>query len=90
MNIEDQINELATELGVDIKALRAATGDDPQFSQQIEDALSKRVRWDAPQDLTTANKLQACINIGVGEYNRDLLAIYLAFKNQFKLAQEEL
>lgn len=43
-------------------------------------AVGNRVRYDAAQTLTTLQQLQACDNIGVGDPETDLGAIYTAAK----------
>lgn len=43
-------------------------------------AVGNRVRFDAVQTLTTAEKLQACQNLGVGNPDADLVAAYNAAK----------
>ena len=43
-------------------------------------AVNNRVRFDAAQTLTEAQKLQACQNIGVGNFDVDLVAAYTAAK----------
>lgn len=65
----DTLNELA-----------AALGNDPNFSATIATALGNRVRYDAAQTLTTAQRLQACQNIGIGDPETDLAAAYAAAK----------
>jgi len=66
----DTLNELA-----------AALGDDPNFATTIAGELSNRVRYDAVQTLTTAQKLQACSNIGIGDPETDLTASYTAARD---------
>lgn len=44
-------------------------------------AINNRVRYDAAQDLTDEQKLQACTNIGVGNPEVDLVAAYTSAKN---------
>lgn len=66
--------------------LAAALGDDPNFATTIATELGNRVRYDAPQTLTAAQKTQACTNIGavelaaIGDPERDLAAVYAAAK----------
>lgn len=43
-------------------------------------AVSKRVAFDAPQSLTTAEQLQACTNIGIGDPETDFSAVYVTAK----------
>lgn len=45
-------------------------------TQALVDGLNKRVRFDDTQMLTTAQKLQACNNIGIGDPDTDLVAVY--------------
>lgn len=61
----DTLNELA-----------AALGDDPNFATTIAGELATRVRFDSAQTLTTAQKLQACTNIGVGNPEVELTTAY--------------
>ena len=66
--------------------LAAALGDNPNFATTIATELGNRVRYDAAQVLTTAQKTQACTNIGavelaaIGDPERDLAAVYAAAK----------
>lgn len=60
--------------------LAAALGDDPNFAATIATGLSSRVRFDAAQTLSAAQKLQACNNIGVGDPEHDFAADYAAAK----------
>ena len=43
-------------------------------------AVANRVRYDDAQTLNTAQKLQACQNIGIGDPEHDFLADYVAAK----------
>lgn len=43
-------------------------------------AVNNRVRYDAAQTLTTAQQLQACTNIGIGNPESDFSATYSAAK----------
>ncbi len=60
--------------------LAAALGNDPNYAATIATELGNRVRYDAPQPLTTAQQLQACTNIGVGNPERDFVADYTTAK----------
>jgi hypothetical protein len=60
--------------------LAAALGNDASFASTVATSLANRVRYDAPQALTLVQQQQACANIGVGDPNVDLLAIYVAAK----------
>lgn len=48
--------------------------------------ISQCVRFDKAQDLSDTQKHQACDNIGVGDYQSDLLAIYTQAKNNVDIA----
>jgi len=63
-----------------LKELAAALNNDPNFATTIATELGNRVRFDAAQTLTTAQKLQTCTNIGVGDPERDLAAAYVTAK----------
>lgn len=58
------------------KELQDALGNDPTFAATMATALSNRVRFDAAQTLSTAQQLQACTNIGVGDPSTDFVAAY--------------
>ena len=60
--------------------LQARLADDQTLAASFSTALTKRVRFDAEQVLTEAEKLQACTNIGIGNPEADLLAAYNAAK----------
>ena len=59
-----------------LSELAAAIGNDPNYAATIADQISKRVRFDAAQTLTTAQQLQACANIGIGNPEADLAGVY--------------
>ena len=61
----DTLNELAD-----------ALGNDPTFAATMATELSNRVRYDAAQTLSAAQKTQACNNIGVGEPETDFVAVF--------------
>lgn len=44
-----------------------ALGNDANFAASVTTALGNRIRYDAPQTLTTPQQAQACANIGVGD-----------------------
>lgn len=56
--------------------LAAALGNDANFATTMTTALSKRIRIDAAQTLTAAEKTQACVNLGVGEPDYDYVALF--------------
>lgn len=60
--------------------LAAALNNDPSFAATIASELSNRVRFDAAQVLDTAQKAQACANIGIGDPEVDLAAAYATAK----------
>ena len=51
-------------------------GNDANFATQ----MGKRVRVDAAQTFTVAEQAQGCANLGVGNLDTDLLAVYIAAK----------
>lgn len=60
--------------------LASALGNDPSYAATVATALGNRVRFDAAQTLTTAQQLQACANIGIGNPEVDLAAAYATAK----------
>lgn len=62
------------------KELQDAIGNDPTFAQTIATQMSKRPRVDSAQTFTTAEKLQVCTNMGIGNPEVDLVAAYNAAK----------
>ena len=82
-------NELTNGAGAALDTLAEladAINNDPSFATTLATQISARVRFDAAQTLTTAQKTQACANIGavelaaVGNPDRDLAAVYAAAK----------
>lgn len=72
-------NELTNGAGTaldTLKELADALGGDANFAATINTALGNRLRYDAAQTLTTAQQLQACTNIGVGNPEVDLVAAF--------------
>lgn len=65
----DTLSELAT-----------ALGNDPNYAATIATQIGNRVRFDAIQTLTVAQKLQACTNIGIGDPEADFAGTYTAAK----------
>ncbi len=63
-----------------LKELADALNNDPNFAATIASEIANRVRYDAPQTLTTAQQLQACQNIGVGNPERDFVTDYTTAK----------
>jgi len=63
-----------------LKELADALNNDPNFAATIAGEIANRVRYDAPQTLTTAQQLQACTNIGVGNPEHNFVADYTTAK----------
>lgn len=63
-----------------LSELAAALGNDPNFAATIATEIGNRVRFDAVQSLSAAQRLQACQNIGVGDYDRNFVTDYTAAK----------
>ena len=59
-----------------LKELADALNNDPNFAATIATQISNRVRYDAAQTLTTAQRLQVCQNIGIGDPEADFVAAY--------------
>ncbi|MDH1110002.1 hypothetical protein N5C55_01435 [Pseudomonas otitidis] len=59
-----------------LKELADALNNDPNFAATIATQISNRVRYDAAQTLTTAQRLQVCQNIGIGDPESDFVAAY--------------
>lgn len=62
------------------KELQDAIGNDPSFAATLATQMSKRVRVDAAQTFTTAEKLQGCQNLGIGDPEHDFVADYTTAK----------
>ena len=56
--------------------LAAALGNDANFANTVTTSLGYRLRYDAAQTLTAAQKTQACTNIGVGEPDTDFVTTF--------------
>ena len=56
--------------------LAAALGNDANFASTMTTSLGYRLRYDAAQMLTAAQKTQACANIGVGEPDTDFVTTF--------------
>lgn len=59
-----------------LSELAAALNNDPSFSTNIATQIANRVRFDAVQTLDTAQKLQACTNIGIGDPESNYVTVY--------------
>lgn len=76
-------NDLVNGAGAALDTLaefEAAINNDPNFAATVATALGYRVRFDAAQVLSGAQKLQACENIGIGDPEVDLAAAYATAK----------
>lgn len=85
--IRESINTAISELinGSDsaldtLKELADALGSDANFAVTLAEQMGKRVRVDESQMFTTAEQLTACTNIGIGDPDTDLLAVYTTAK----------
>lgn len=56
--------------------LAAAMNNDPTFATTVANALNNRLRFDAVQSLTTAQKQMAASNLGIDDPTIDMLATY--------------
>ena len=63
-----------------LKELADALGNDANFVATIAEQMGKRVRVDESQMFTAAEQLTACTNIGIGNPDTDLLAVYTTAK----------
>ena len=54
----------------------AALNNDPTFATTVANALNNRLRFDAVQSLTTAQKQMAASNLGIDDPTIDMLATY--------------
>lgn len=76
---DDLINGAGAALDT-LKELADALNNDPNFAATIASDIANRVRYDASQTLSTAQKLQACTNIGIGDPEHNFVADYTAAK----------
>lgn len=82
-NINTAISELVNGSGSaldTLKELADALGNDANFAATLAEQMGKRVRVDESQMFTTAEQLTACTNIGIGDPDTDLLAVYTTAK----------
>lgn len=85
-DITTAINSLKTEImgtGVPealdtLKEIATYIQSDETLGVSLSTAITKRVRFDDVQTLTTPEKLQACTNIGIGNPDVDLVAVFNA------------
>ena len=77
----DSLSTTSKESLVDaINELHDALGSDANFAATLAEQMGKRVRVDESQMFTAAEQLTACTNIGIGDPDTDLLAVYTAAK----------
>ena len=62
--------------------LAEALNNDSNFASKVAIGLSKRVRFDSIQNLTTEEKLQACSNMGIGNPDVDFVQTYKKAKGE--------
>lgn len=82
-NINTAISELVNGSGSaldTLKELADALGNDANFAATIAEQMGKRVRVDEAQMFNTYEQLTACTNIGIGDPDTDLLAVYTTAK----------
>lgn len=85
-DITTAIDSLKTEfMGVGVpealntlKEIATYIESDETLGVSLSTAVTKRVRFDDVQTLTTPEKLQACTNIGIGNPDTDLVAVFNA------------
>lgn len=83
-DITSAINSLKSEImgtGVPealdtLKEIATYIQSDETLGVSLSTAITKRVRFDDVQTLTTNEKLQACTNIGIGNPDIDLVAVF--------------
>ena len=63
-----------------LKELADALGNDANFAATLAEQMGKRVRVDAAQTFTVTEQAQGCANLGIGNPDTDLLAVYTAAK----------
>jgi hypothetical protein len=61
-----------------LKELADALGSNPNFATAIAADIANRVRFDSAQTLTQAQMTQAQANLGLGNTEADLVAIFVA------------
>jgi hypothetical protein len=76
--VKDQLTNGASAALDTLSELAAALGNDANFAATTSAALASRVRFDAAQTLTAAQKTQAGANIGIGEPDTDFVAVFTA------------
>lgn len=77
--ISELINGSSSALDT-LKELADALGSDANFAATLAEQMGKRVRVDESQMFSTTEQLTACTNIGIGDPDTDLLAVYTSAK----------
>lgn len=81
--INNAVSSLANGAGTTLdtlKELADALGNDANFAATIATQMGKRVRVDAVQTFTATEQAQGCANLGIGNPDTDLLAVYTTAK----------
>ena len=81
--INDAVTALVNGAGTTLdtlKELSDALDNDANFATTIATQMGKRVRVDAAQTFTVEEQAQGCANLGIGNPDTDLLAVYIAAK----------
>jgi phage-related tail fiber protein len=73
---KDELTNGATSALDTLAELAAALGNDANFASTVTTSLGYRLRYDAAQTLTAAQKTQACANLGVGEPDTDFVSTF--------------
>ena len=77
--ISDLVNGSDSALDT-LKELADALGNDANFAATLAEQMGKRVRVDESQMFSASEQLTACTNIGIGDPDTDLLAVYTSAK----------
>ena len=73
---KDEITNGAASALDTLAELAAALGNDANFANTVTTSLGYRLRYDAAQTLTAAQKTQACTNLGIGEPDTDFVSSF--------------
>ena len=73
---KDELTNGATSALDTLAELAAALGNDANFASTVTTSLGYRLRYDAAQTLTAAQKTQACANLGIGEPDTDFVTTF--------------
>jgi len=63
-----------------LQEIEAKLGSDDTALANLLTAVGNRLSFADPQSLTTAQQLQACTNLGIGDPSTDFVAVYNAAK----------